>query len=102
MRRKRHVVDSMKVGVGVVDYLVKHSSSEVRFRCSDLALVFGVEDYLIYQIVRRLRSIGVPICSSPKGYFYSKDKEQIERTIESMKKRIASHETTVLNLTNSI
>lgn len=44
------------------------------------------------------RCDGIPICSSRNGYYYSDDKEQIQKTVDSMRGRIFAQENAIAGL----
>ena len=76
----------------IIAYLRKNSSLEKPISGRILAEKFGITDQKIREYVNRARQDGVPICSARWGYFYSEDKSQIRKTIDSMRGRIASQE----------
>lgn len=42
----------------------------------------------VRKIVNKLRSNGVPICSSPTGYYYAETKSEIKDTLAHLESRI--------------
>ena len=44
------------------------------------------------------RSMGIPICSNAKGYWYSSDSEEIQRTIEHIEERITKQKAAVTGM----
>ncbi len=49
-------------------------------------------------MINTARSNGSPICSSPKGYYITTDREEIKNTISSLRGRIAKMEKAIAGL----
>lgn len=54
-----------------------------------LSTIFHVHPSVIRTCIGIARKMGIPICSCPKGYFYSTEREKIQRTIDHIERRIA-------------
>lgn len=76
----------------IITYLRKHSSFENPVSGGVLADKFGLTGQKVREYINQARRNGIPICSTRWGYFYSDDKAQIKKTIESMRGRIAAQE----------
>ena len=53
---------------------------------------------LLRRLVNAARTNGDPICSSGRGYYIAKDKDEIQKTIESLQGRIAGMSNAVSGL----
>ncbi len=76
----------------IITYLRMHSSAEKPVSGRVLAERFGLTGQKVREYINQARRDGVPICSARWGYFYSEDKSQIKKTIDSMRGRIVSQE----------
>ena len=75
-----------------VAYLRKYSSTDHPISGKDLANHFGITDVKVREYVSDARSNGIPICSTRWGYYYSEDRAEIKKTLESLRSRIAAQE----------
>ena len=50
----------------------------------------GLKGIQIRDFVRELRREGEPICHSSKGYYYTEDKAEVQKTIDNLEGRAAS------------
>ena len=48
--------------------------------------------------INLVRSMGIPICSNAKGYWYSSDPEEIQRTVDHIEDRIKKQQEAVSGL----
>lgn len=53
-----------------------------------IATQFHIHPSIVRSCVNLARITGIPICSNPKGYFYSHKREHVEATIAHMEDRI--------------
>lgn len=53
-----------------------------------IATQFHLHPSVIRACINLARITGIPICSNPKGYFYSTKREHVEATIAHMENRI--------------
>lgn len=53
-----------------------------------LESAFRIRGPELRNIINTLRSRGIPICSSAKGYFYAETEEELYRTIQQFQSRI--------------
>ena len=82
----------------IVEYLRNHSSVDHPIKGKDIASHFGISGIKVREEVNMARCAGVPICSSSSGYFYSNDKDQIRKTVDSMSGRISAQENAICGL----
>lgn len=62
----------------------------------------GYNGVIVRKTINFLRSLGYPICSSINGYYLSKDKEEIEKTIHSLESRVETIQKAVEGLKLSL
>lgn len=53
----------------------------------ELTSLFNIEGKDLRPIIHDLRVEGVPICSCNRGYYYSEDKEEVRKVMESLNER---------------
>ena len=53
-----------------------------------IATQFHIHPSIVRSCINLARITGIPICSNPKGYFYSNQREHVEATIANMENRI--------------
>lgn len=82
----------------VVDYLRRNSSASCHIAGRVIAEHFGVTGSDVRKLINKSRQNGVPICSSRHGYYYSEDKEHIEKTVCSIRGRISAQENAIHGL----
>lgn len=82
----------------VIAYIHSHGTAEKPIKGSDLAEHFGISGIKVRKAVNAARCSGVPICSSSNGYYYSEDKEQIRKTVDSMLGRIEAQQNAIFGL----
>lgn len=82
----------------ISNYLRYRSSAEHPIKGSDLANHFGITGIAVRKAVNEARSNGVPICATSHGYYYSDDREQIKKTVESLRGRIVAQENAITGL----
>ena len=76
----------------IIEYIRRNSSREHPIKGKDLADYFGIVGSDVRKEISNARCNFIPICSSKRGYYFSNDKELIAKTIESLRRRIASQE----------
>lgn len=57
-------------------------------RATDLAKRFDMHPSHIRGCINLARTEGLPVCSNPKGYFWSDARADIEQTVDHMRDRI--------------
>ena len=65
-----------------------HISEDTALRAKDIRELFHIRDKHVRTMVSRLRQEGEPICSSDAGYWYSKDPEDIEKTLRRLEGQV--------------
>lgn len=53
-----------------------------------IATQFHIHPSIVRSCINTARITGIPVCSNPKGYFYSSKREHVEATISHMEERI--------------
>ena len=61
-----------------------HKGESKAIHCDEIGKVFNLDPRTVRRHINNLRSSGVPICSSDKGYWYGKNSEEINRTIRHL------------------
>ena len=83
----------------VTKYIMTHSDGRSHPICgSAIAAAFCVSSVEVRRLVNAARTNGDPICSSGRGYYIAKDKDEIQKTIESLQGRIAGMSNAVSGL----
>ncbi len=73
----------------ITAYLKEYHQGENRAITSrKLEAAFDIRGRELREIVNRLRTQGLPICSSEAGYYYAADAQELERTIQQLSSRI--------------
>ena len=73
------------LGADITGYLKEFHTEEIKaIKGRDLCVLFNLKDKQLRNIVTVLRQNGEAICSSSNGYWYSKDPEDLEKTIHRM------------------
>lgn len=86
----------MGVGKDIAEYLADfHTTEDTAIKARDLRVLYNLQDKQLRNVISVLRQNGEPICSSSNGYWYSKEPEDISKTIRRM-------EAQVLNMRHSI
>lgn len=74
--------------IQIVEYIKSHKGIPVSSQ--NLSEAFGISAFQVRRLINFARSEGYPICSCNKGYYYSEDEKEIEKTIASLTHRINS------------
>lgn len=86
--------------ISVVEYIKARDGIPISSK--KLAEAFGVTDFDIRKVINQARSEGIPICSCRKGYYYSEDENEIQKTVMSLAHRIGSIERAIRGLSTCI
>ncbi|GKH50337.1 hypothetical protein CE91St46_14480 [Eubacteriales bacterium] len=79
----------MSVAADIVDYLREYHTSENKaIKGRELCELFNLHSKQVRNIVSDLRQDGEPICSSNYGYWYSKELDDIDRTIKRLSEQV--------------
>ena len=65
----------------------KHTGAENFVPSAVVEHTFGISGASLRQIVNRLRSNGQPVCSDGNGYFYAKNRDEINNTVTQLLRR---------------
>lgn len=84
----------------LVECIKAHNGISISART--LSKSFGIPEATIRKMINLARSEGYPICSCSKGYYYSKDNKEIEKTILSLSHRIGSMQRAILGLSTCL
>lgn len=82
----------------IIVYLKRFSTVGNPISGKDLACHFGITGVKVREYINNARCDGIPICSTRWGYFYSEDRDQIEKTVLSMRGRISAQENAIAGL----
>ena len=78
------------IAIEIEEYLRDYHNTEYNaINARDLGTLFNVKGKPLRDVINNLRQEGKPICSSWFGYWYSTDPEDIEKTVNQLKSRIA-------------
>lgn len=70
------------------EMIVRNYGAENGANGKKLAQTIGVHERKVRQAISHLREVGVPICGTPdSGYFYAKNREELEGTCEFLRSR---------------
>lgn len=67
-----------------------HTTEETAIKSSEITYLTGYKGIEIRNRINRLRVSGEPICSSNKGYYYSNNLDDVNRTINNLNSRVSS------------
>ena len=74
----------------ITEYIRKCSDGRNNPVCSKtIATAFGVPTTMVRKMINDARSKGDPICSCSSGYYTTNDRDEIMKTIASIRGRIA-------------
>ena len=80
----------------ILEYLQDyHTAENNAIKGRELCTLFNLTDKQLRNVVSGLRQEGKAVCSSSYGYWYSKDPEDIEKTLRRLQGQVA-------NMNNSI
>lgn len=86
----------MSIGADLVEYLSEcHQTEDTAIKARELRALYNLQDKQLRNVISVLRQDGEPICSSSNGYWYSKEPDDLKKTIRRM-------EAQVLNMRHSI
>lgn len=79
----------------VINYIKNHGSVDAPVTNAEICQSLKLSQQSVRRHINEARSKGVPICSCNDGYFYSEDKFEILRAIQSLMHRTMSVEKAV-------
>ena len=86
--------------VSIIEYIKSHGGLPISTK--NLSDTFGISGLEVRKIINSARCEGCPICSCHKGYYYSENNEEIEKTIMSLSNRIGAMERAKLGLSRCL
>lgn len=79
----------MSVAADIAEYLREYHTSENKaIKGRELCELFNLHSKQVRNIVSDLRQDGEPICSSNCGYWYSKEPDDLDRTIKRLSEQV--------------
>lgn len=79
----------MSIAADIAEYLREYYTSENKaIKGRELCELFNLHSKQVRNIVSDLRQDGEPICSSNYGYWYSKDPDDLDRTIKRLSEQV--------------
>lgn len=82
----------------VINYIVNHGTKDKPITNKEMASALNLKEVDIRKKINEARCNGFPICSCPNGYYYSEDKGEILKTIQSLMHRTIAVEKAVNGL----
>jgi biotin operon repressor len=86
--------------VSIIEYIKSHGGLPISAK--NLSDTFGISGLEVRKIINSARSEGCPICSCYKGYYYSENEREIQKTIDSLNGRIGAMERAKLGLSKCL
>lgn len=86
----------------IADYIRRKAGPQSPISANVIADLFGVKPSYVRKAINAARREAIPICSSRWGYYYSTDRSDISKTVESMRGRIASQEAAIEGLASHL
>ena len=82
----------------VLNYIVNHGSIDSPVTNTEICKSLKISEQTVRGHINTARSKGYPICSCREGYYYSEDKSEIIKTIQSLMHRTIAVERAVNGL----
>ena len=82
----------------VINYIVNHGTKDKPITNKEMASALKLKEVDIRKKINEARCNGFPICSCVNGYYYSEDKGEILKTIQSLMHRTIAVEKAVNGL----
>lgn len=77
------------VGSEIVEYLKEcHIVENKAIKARELCILFNLTDKQLRNVVSELRQEGEAVCSSSYGYWYSRNPEDIEKTLRRLEGQV--------------
>ena len=88
------------VGAGIAEYLKEfHRTEAEAIKGRDLRMLFNLQDKQLREVIAIIRQEGEAICSSSNGYWYSKDPEDLKKTVHRMEAQVHNMTFSIKGLT---
>ena len=78
-----------------------HTGKENAAHSKELEALFFISDRKIRNIVRKLRDMKCPICSGSCGYYYAKDREELEGSTKWLRQFASAVSDTVISVVSA-
>ena len=62
----------------------RHTGAENHAPSAVIENLFGINGAALWQIINKLRCDGQPVCSDVNGYYYAKNRNEINNTIQQL------------------
>lgn len=82
----------------IINYIANHGTKDNPVKNKEIASHFKMKESDIRGKINEARTNGFPICSCSNGYYYSNDKGEILKTIQSLMHRTIAVEKAVNGL----
>lgn len=83
----------------ITKYIMTHSNGSKNPICgSKIARAFNISSVEVRKLINSARSDGNPICANGKGYYVAIDPAELQRTIDSIRNRIAGMNNAIAGL----
>ena len=86
----------------IVNYIRNYASKEEPITNREMSTALNLTEVCIRNKINKARCNGYPICSCDKGYYYSEDKQEILKTVQSLMHRTISVEKAVNGLLTTL
>ena len=86
----------------IIIYIRSHGSKKNPVTNKEISANFRIADTTVRKKINVARSEGVPICSCDSGYYYSEDKAEILKTVESLMHRTMAIDKAVSGLVKAV
>ena len=91
------------IGTDIVDYLKAHHTTEDRaIKARDLCELFNITNRELRNMVSGLRQDREAVCSSSNGYWYSTEREDLEKTIHRLQGQIKNMNSSIKGLKKAL
>ncbi len=89
----------MNKKVEILEYLQEfHTSENNAVSAGELSILFNLSKRGLRAVVTTLRKEHYPVCSSNCGYWYSKDSEDIRKTIARLEAQVSKMDLAIAGL----
>jgi len=79
------MIDRYSQGEDVLAFLRnRHTGAENYVTSAEIEYLFGITGVTLRHIVNKLRCNGQPVCSDVNGYFYAKNRNEINNTVTQL------------------
>ena len=88
--------------IRTINYISTHGTKENPITNKEISKALNLTEVQIRKQINQARCEGIPICACDKGYYYSDDKADILRTIQSLMHRTIAVENAVNGLLTNL